>query len=367
MTKNKTVIFVCDARDYHAMDWFHEVKDIAVGCDVFLATDISGDGNVPDLTRVDDKVVRLFNINKFLLKKQSVVADIWRNFIKLVSTPMQIQGLKRVKAQYPDAIFHAHSMYYIFLSWLAGVKFIATPMGSDVLVRPDESKLYRYVTKKSLQAAYIITGDSVKMQGKVKELSGRDSEVIQNGIDVRAISSYINNAEQRKGVVSIRGFYPNYQIEKLMDAREYSHVHPSITFIYPFYEEEYRKSIEKRMEEGDKDLGRLPKEELYTLLAGAMLVISIPESDSSPRSVYESIFSGCCVAVSYSPWIHTMPACMQARIVVADLNDQGWLDKALDKAKEIISQPYVPSHEALVEYDQYESMKKVCREVYRII
>lgn len=367
MTKNETVIFVCDARDYHAMDWFHEVKSIAVNCDVFLATDISGDGNVPDLTKRDDKVVRLFNINKFLLKKQSAVADVWRNFVKLASTPMQIIGLRKLKRQYPDAIFHAHSMYYIFLCWLARLKFIATPMGSDVLVRPDESKAYRYMTKKSLQAAYIITGDSLKMQEKVKELSGRDSEVIQNGIDVRMISSYINNAVPRNGVVSIRGLYPNYQIEKLMDAREQSNSHPAITFIYPFHEEEYRKSIQKRMRKEDKDLGRLPKEELYTLLAGTMLVISIPESDSSPRSVYESIFSGCCVAVSYSPWIHTMPACMQARITLANLEDTGWFDEVLNKAKEITAKPYVPSQEALIEYDQYESMKKVCREVYHII
>jgi hypothetical protein len=367
MMKNKIVIFVCGAMDYHSMDWFHEVKSIAIECEVFLATDIVGDRNASDLTNSGDKVVKLFDINKFLLKRQSRIADIWRNFVKLASTPIQIIELRKLKKQYPEALFHAHSMYYIFLCWYARLKFIATPMGSDVLVRPDKSKLYRYMTKRSLQAAYLITVDSLKMKEKVKELSGRDSELIQNGIDVRMITSYINNEALRKGLVSIRGFYPNYQIEKLMDAREQSNSHPAITFIYPFYEEEYRKSIQKKMQKEDKDLGLLPKQELYKLLAGTLLVVSIPESDSSPRSVYESIFCGCCVAVSYSPWIHTMPACMQARIILVNLDEKGWLDNALNSAKEITKKPYLPSQEALINYDQYESMKKVCREIYHII
>lgn len=367
MAKNKAIIFVFSAIDYHAMDWFHEIKNIALDCEVFLVTDILGDGDASDLSHRDDKVVSIFDISKFLLKKQSRIADIWRNFVKLASTPMQGIKLRKLKKKYPDAIFHAHSMYYIFLCWYSGLKFIATPMGSDVLVRPNESKLYRYMTKRSLKAADIITVDSLKMQEKVKELCGRNSELIQNGIDVRMIKSYINNATLRRGVVSIRGFYPNYQIGKLMDAREQSNSCPAITFVYPFHEEEYRNSIQKRMQKEDKDLGRLPKQELYRLLADTMLVVSIPESDSSPRSVYESIFSGCCVAVSYSPWIDTIPACMRARIAVVNLDDTDWLDNALNRAKEITENPYVPSQEALMEYDQYESMKKVCREVYNII
>ncbi len=240
-------------------------------------------------------------------------------------------------------------------------------MGSDVLVRPDESKIYRYMTVQSLKAAQQITGDSVKMQQKIRDLSDRDSAVIQNGIDVRMIASFISDAEERKEVVSIRGFYPNYQIERLLNSRESSEKKVSITFIYPFYEAGYRDSILARFISGDRDIGRLPKEELYSLLASSLLVISIPESDSSPRSVYEAIFAGCCVAVSYSPWINSLPDCMRARLAVVDLTDPVWLEKILITAREITSVKYIPSQEALIEYDQFESMKKVCREIYKII
>lgn len=363
------VIFVCDSRDYHAMDWFHVVKEICAGTGhpVFVATDISDQGGELSLVKEDDKIIQLFNINKLLFKKQSRFADLWRNFIKVGTTPLQILGLRKLAKQYPGAIFHAHSMYYIFLCWLARLKFIATPMGSDVLVRPDESKIYRYMTVQSLKAAHLITGDSVKMQQKVMDLSNRDSAVIQNGIDVRMIASFISDSKERKEVVSIRGFYPNYQIEELLNSRDHSKEKINITFIYPFYESGYRDGILARFIPGDKDLGRLPKTELYALLASSLLVISIPESDSSPRSVYEAVFAGCCVAVSYSPWIDSLPACMRARLAVVDLTDPLWFDKVLVTAKEIAAIKYVPSQEALIEYDQYESMKKVCSDIYKII
>jgi len=363
----ESVIFVCDSKCFHSMDWYHQVQEICPEKNVMFATDVIETDSTISLIKPNDKIVVLYDIYYLLRKKQSTISDIWRNLVKLGTTPLQIKALRKLAKEYSDVIFHAHSMYYIFLCWLARVKFIATPMGSDVLVRPDESGIYRYMTKKSLQAAYYITVDSVKMQHKIAELSGRNSEVIQNGIDVRSISSFVSDKINRKDIVSIRGFYPNYRIEKLMDAREKSCPTVNITFIYPFFEEGYKNEMKERMTPEDKDLGRLPKMELYKLLACTLLVVSIPESDSSPRSVYEAVFSGCCVAVSYSLWIDSLPACMRARLIVVELEYENWLDTAITKAKQITATPYTPSTEALIEYDQYESMKKVCRDIYKII
>lgn len=363
------IIFICDSRDYHSMDWFHVVKEICSTSEllVAVATDITEEREDFVLIKEDDIIFRLFNISNFLLKRKSLFSDIWRNFIKFVSIPIQVFQLRKLKKKYPNALFHAHSMYYIILSWLSSLKFIATPMGSDVLVRPDKSYIYRLLTIKALKAAHQITVDSTKMQNKISSLCKRDSIIIQNGIDVRMITSLISDEKKRNEVLSIRGLYPNYQIEKILDAREVSDKNLSITLVYPFYESGYRNNILSRLNFGDKDLGRLPKENLYSLLASSMLVISIPESDSSPRSVYESIFAGCCVAVSYSPWIDSMPICMRTRIFEVKLDDPFWLNKALQAAIKITAVKYLPSREALVEYDQYESMKRVCQDVYKVI
>jgi hypothetical protein len=287
--------------------------------------------------------------------------------VKIVFTPFQIFGLIKLKKKFPDALFHAHSMYYIFISWLAGLKFIATPMGSDVLVRPEKSFLYRYFTKKSLHFAYGITVDSVRMMEKVRLLSGRDSELVQNGVDVRMISTFENNHIPRSEVVSIRGFYKNYQIDKIFDSRDQSSSHTPITFVYPFHDEIYQMDLQKRMQKFDRDLGRISRDHLYKLLSHTQLVVSIPESDSSPRSVYESIFSGCCVAVSYSDWVASLPSCMRGRTIIVNLDDKDWFVKAVNSAKEITRMPYIPSVEALKNFDQHETMKRVCHEIYHII
>jgi hypothetical protein len=363
------IIFVCDSRDYHAIDWFHIVNDICYdkGYSVMIATDIFDENEKFNLINKSDSVIQLYNINKLLIKKQSRFSDIWRNIIKLVTTPLQIFGLIKLRKQFPNAVFHAHSMYYIFLCWLARLKFIATPMGSDVLVRPSESNIYRLMTIYSLKAATQITVDSVEMQQMIMELSNKNSSIIQNGIDTRMITSFISETKLRNEVVSIRGFYPNYQIEELLNSREICEINIGITFIYPFYESSYRDSILARFIPEDKDLGRLTKVELYKLLTSSFLVISIPESDSSPRSVYESIFAGCCVAVTYSEWIDYLPSCMRSRLILVDLSDHLWLSKAITTAKQISKIKYIASKEALIEYDQFESMKKVCKEVYKII
>ncbi len=365
MKPNK-IIFVCDSRDYHAMDWYHTVKDICNTNNVFVATDIIADLD-NNLILEDDNILELRNINFLLFNNQSRISDIWRNFIKLLSSFFQVYKLRKLSKTYPNSIFHAHSMYYIFLCWLARLNFIATPMGSDVLVRPDQSFFYRLITRYALKFADVITVDSVSMQKKVSELSSRNSFIVQNGIDVSLINSFLVKSSKRDNVVSIRGFYPNYQIEKIIDSRLASKLDTSISFVYPFYDVNYRNAILTEFIKGDKDFGRLPKNELYSLLVSSYLVLSIPESDSSPRSVYESIFSGACVAVSYSAWVDSLPSCMQERVVVVDLSDHLWFNKALNDAKIITQTPYIPSHEALVEYDQYESMKNVCKEIYRFI
>lgn len=122
--------------------------------------------------------------------------------------------------------------------------------------------------------------------------------------------------------------------------------------------------MQKLMITHDDDLGRLDKNDMYRLLSESFLVISIPESDSSPRSVYESIFSGCCVAVTYNQWIESLPQCMKNRLFIVDLDDPLWLEKAFEFAKKCVLVPYVPSEEALEMFDQRKSIGKVIEKLY---
>lgn len=360
----KDIVIVGGARDYHVMDWYRTVKALVSERKVILLTDLIGGEGFDILVTPDDTVKKLFIIDWFLFRIQSRKGDLWRNIFKLIVLPIQVFLLKRYAKKHPDSVYHAQPMYYMFLCWLAGVEFIGTPQGSEVLVRPKRSKLYKYFATKALNAAKFITIDSQSMKDAIKELSGKDAMIIQNGIDIQNIAKYRIENKNKNIVCSIRGMTELYRIKNILEARNSSNTMYPITFIYPFQDQIYRNEIDALFQTDDKDLGRLGKEDMYKLLASAKLVISIPESDSSPRSVYESIFSGACVAVTYNPWIDILPVCMKKRVFIVDLEDNNWFDNAIKYANSISKRPYVPSEEAMEMFDEKRTMRKAIELLY---
>lgn len=354
------IIFLADGRDFHVRDWYLTVKEVCPRRMVLLATDLIESESCPRLVDKDDLVIHLFNIDRFLFKKASNFGNIWRNVVKLVAFPIQIPHLKKILRDHPTATYHAHTMYYMFLCWIANIEYIATPQGDEILIRPYRSTLYMFFAKKSLLAAKHIIIDSINLQNGILKLCGKKSIVIQNGIDAEEIALNIKKSNTRSHITSIRGLYPNYRIEKIFEARSNCLSFNPLVLFYPFSEAGYIKVISKKINKEDIDLGRIEtKAEMYQLLGSSLLAISIPESDSSPRSVYESIFCGCCVAVSYNSWIESVPECMRSRIVIVNIEDNSWLEKAIEQARVITKEPFNPTEKALNLFDQKRSMKQV--------
>jgi len=359
------IVFVGNGRCYHTLDWYRDAKTICYPNKVFLATDlIESEGHIK-IVKADDNIINLYNIDKLLLRKQSRLGNIWRNIVKGFFSPLQAVRLIKIAKNNSIRIFHAHSTYYMFLCWLARVPFIATPQGSEILIRPNKSGIYRHFLIKSLLAAKSITVDSVHMQNKIIQLCGKKAAIIQNGIDTKAIMRFAANSIERKNIISIRGFHPLYRIDEILNARATSLKKPPLLFVYASWEEGYRAKVAKKYEKGDVDLGRIAqKTKYYELLFSSLLAISIPESDSSPRGVYEAIFCGCCVAITKSNWIDALPSCMRARLFIVSLEDALWLDKAIDYAEVIAKEPYRPSELALETYDQKKSMEIIVSRLY---
>lgn len=359
------IIFVGSAKDYHTMDWYRQVRDLCPQRYVAIATDLIESEGHARLVTPEDNVLELCIVDSLLLGTQSALGNLWRNVVKLIALPISVLKLRALARRHKGAIFHAHSMFYIMLCWAARVRFIATPMGSDVLVRPDHSALYRYFTIRSLRGAAAITVDSRALQLKIHRLCGVDSHIVQNGIDTEAVRRMVPRDARRTRVVSLRALDPNYRIVEIVKARDAAREKVDLDFIYPFDESGYAQRVKGMMTSGDRDHGRLNRNDMYALLAQTRLAISIPISDSSPRTVYESIFAGCCVAVSPGGWIEELPACMRARLfLVDDPERHGWFDEALAFADRMLSVPYEPSREAIERYDQKEAMLAVCRRFY---
>lgn len=359
------IVILGNARCFHTMDWYRTVKSIVKPRRVLFFTDLIDSEGHEKIVDDDVDLAELCNIDWLLLTKQSTLGNIWRNAVKAFMLPVQVLYLRRACKRNRNAIIHAHTMYYMWMCWIAGVKFIGTPQGGEVLVRSTTSKVYRYFAIKSLTAAMHVIVDSINMKNRIYQLCGVEAVVIQYGIDSTALFKANRLATKRTHIVSIRGITSNYRIDKIFNARNLSVIKPPLSFFYPFWFEEYKAEVFKGLLRDDRDLGRMtPKNKVYDLLANTLLAISIPSSDSSPRSVYEAIFAGCCVAVTYSLWIDSLPKCMRSRLFIVDLDNPGWLDEAVDHARSITSTPYIPSEEALNKFDQIRAMKIVCEKFY---
>lgn len=362
---NKMIVFLCGSRDYHAMDWYRSSLELLPNNNICILTDLIQSEGVKKLIIPTDNVYKLIIIDRLLFKKQSKLGNIWRNLIKLIVFPLQIVILKIFSFRYPEAIFHAHSMYYLFLAWAANINYIGTPQGSDVLVKPFKSKLYKFFSIKSLKSAKTITVDSINMRDRVKELSGKESIIIQNGIDIESIIKYKeeikSNKIKRVKNVSMRGITPLYRIQDIIKSRNNIDVDLNIplTFIYPFSDNQYRNEVFKSLKSFDEDLGRVDRNKMYELFIQTKIAFSIPISDSSPRSVYEAIFCGSIVAITYNSYYDNLPLCMKSRIIIVDLHEKDWFKKAVDKAANLNNITFKPSIDALEIFDQKKSFKKM--------
>lgn len=359
----KNIVFVCGAKDFHAIDKYRITSKIVYPRRMLLLTDTIESEGQPKLISDESSLSHLYIIDRLLFRKQSALGHIWRNMVKLLFIPIQVYRLKRFYAKNPDCIYHALPMYYIMLCYWAKVPFVATPQGSEILVRAVKSKIYRYYAIRSLKAARKVVVDSVSMKNTIFELSKVHSVVLKNGFDTTEVLK--THKSGKTIILSIRGMHPMYRIDKIIQARLHSKEKPAISFVYPAMDEDFKSKVREGFSHADIDLGRLEKAALYETMANTLLAISIPTSDSSPRSVYECIFAGACVAVTYSPYLDELPMCMRERIYLVDINDEGWLDKAILYARKITAIPFVPSEEAFDMCDQERTIRKVINELYK--
>lgn len=361
----REIAIVGNARCYHTMDWYRTVVSLAEpGRRIDFLTDLIDSESHEVLVRKDDPIVDLFNVDRLLFRRQSSLGNVWRNLVKLAFAPVQAWQLKRYDRAHPGKIYHAHTMYYMFVCWIAGVEFVGTPQGSEVLVRPYRSKAYHAMATVSLKAAKTVTVDSVAMQDGIRKLAGVEALIVQNGVEVEKLALHRRN-QHRDVVLSLRGLTDLYRIETILTARAASTTAPSLTFIYPFWDDTYRATLEPLLRPDDQDMGRIDKPEMYELLSRTSLAISVPRSDSSPRSVYEAIFAGACVAATPGGWWDALPDCMKARITLVDLARPDWLDQALKFAAERGRQEYRPSDEAIDRFSQERSMFRAMQTLYR--
>ena len=363
--KNWDIVILGGARDFHAMDWYRAVKRICEKKSVVFLTDSLEAEGLNDLSQPGDQIEKLFIIDSFLPQRMQIWLRPWKIFVKLAFLPIQIILLRRFYFASGRPIIHAHPMYFMLLSRLARVPFIGTPQGDELLIHPQKNKLYKLIARWVLQGSSSVIVDSEQMKKAAKDISYIEAHVIQNGINMAEINSVAKTKAPRFRIVSNRGLMEIYQIDKIMHARDAQLPNLGITFSYPFANPDYQGIISQLMTEKDENIGRLElKVDLYKILRETLLVVSIPKSDSSPRSIYEAIFCGCCIAATPNPWIDALPLTMRSRIYIVDLDNPRWLEEAYEFSSLANRIPFEPCEDSINTYDEDSSLRIAVEKFY---
>ena len=218
----------------------------------------------------------------------------------------------------PDLV-HAH--WLPEFGWMAAreglTPLVSSAWGSDVF---GVHGIGRSRSKRALEGSNLVLADSMALARATRDLAGREVpvEVVRWGLDLQEFAPGNSlEARSRLGithrgplVASVRGFDPVYNPELLVKAfasvRSRADAH--LLFKFPL---ESAPTEAKQVEavinelgisEAVTMLGNLPFERLPDVYRAADVIVSIPSTDSSPRSVWEALACGRPVVVSDLPW-----------------------------------------------------------------
>jgi len=283
---------------------------------------------------------RILNLFKFKSHK-------WYQLNKLISIRVYAKKVDAIIDKYDIDIVHAHSLYYGYLaSFIKGnVKIVFTPMGSDVILHAQNNRLYRHMAFNAFKKAHITTGDSLFLQNQGYKVGAKKNNnyIIQNGVDSNIFFPKTNNLRRNYGVkedevliFSPRAITPLYNIDIILEAiHELVNAGHKLKCMLSFaFGDEYSNQLKKKTQDlGIVDnilwLGYLSYEDMAKHYNAADIVVSIPSSDSSPKSVYEAMFCKKPIVVSDLQWSYELldDEC----IIRVSVRDSEQLSTAIDK------------------------------------
>ena len=310
------ILFICSVADWHMRHWLkywskqHQVyifSDNVINSRVEDFQDLVG---IEIATGLFDGILNTFQIkSKFLIKINKFVSSYrYAKKIALLSKELNIDFV------------HAHSLFYGLITFFVNKKIpvIFTPMGSDVILHAQKNLIYRLMALAAFKRADIVTGDSFLLRDKGLKVGAKlkHNYIIQNGVDAEIFYPRPNNLRHKylikddeSLIFSPRSIAAIYNIDIIIQAiavLSKRNIRVRCMFTYAFGDEYYLGL--KRLAEmlGIQDqliwLGFVNEYEMAELYNASNLVVSVPSSDSSPKSVYEAIFCNKPVIVSNLQW-----------------------------------------------------------------
>jgi glycosyltransferase involved in cell wall biosynthesis len=217
----------------------------------------------------------------------------------------------------PDLV-HAH--WLPEYGWLAARErlhpLVCSAWGSDVFgVRGHAKRRSRF----ALGEAELVLADSADLARETRMLAGKDFpvEVVRSPLDLELFAPGDQKAAREalglpdaRLVVSMRGLGPIYNPVLLLEAfAVVLGAHPDVRLVLKRPAGKAPLEVTSTVDRlGLSDavimLGSVSLKQMPDVYRSADVVVSVPSSDSSPRSVWEAFACGRPVVVSDLPWAH---------------------------------------------------------------
>ncbi len=241
---------------------------------------------------------------------------------KLLSTFIYARKIDKIIKEKNIDIVHAHNLYQGFIcSYLKSkVPIVFTPMGSDIIIHSQNNYIYKYMAQRAFKRADVVTGDSLLIQKKGYLVGAKSykNHIIQNGVDskkfyprVSKIRNTLNIDDDELLIFSPRGLDEIYNIKNILGVIKLlidENFKVKCMISYGFGESnlsslrDHIKYLE--IEDSVIWIGNLEYDDMPDYYNASDLIISIPNSDSSPKTVYEAMFCGKIVIVSDLDWVY---------------------------------------------------------------
>ncbi len=237
-----------------------------------------------------------------------------------------VRWIRRLRHDVRPAVVHAHWLcgYAAFAAIARATPLVAMAWGSDVYGADGVRTLANRV---ALHGADVAMADSQALLDRLIALgAARDRTVLVNwGVDLTTFAP-VNGA--RPAVRAELGLGPGPVI---LSPRSLTPVYNPETILAAFAlvtrARPDAQLVLKHMGIDDPGLpsvadasvhvvGHVPHERMAGYYQAADVCVSIPSSDSSPRSVWEAMACGCPVIVSDLPWVHELIGAEQDALVV---------------------------------------------------
>ena len=310
------ILFCCSADDWHMEHWIKYWSD---NHEVLIITDLYYHTKKLKFSN-NVKIIEMKGVLSFLIKKYKVNNKFWSYVNKIISIIHYSLVINKIALSENVDYVHAHSLYYgaICFNINKRVPVIFTPMGSDIIIHAQKSIAHRIFAIMAFKRSNIVTGDSFLLQekGLLVGASLNNNYIIQNGVDSKLFFPGVDKRYQlfkldRSDIIifSPRSLAKLYNIKTILEAiyilkNRKINVYCLLTYAFG---DEYIDDLKnyantKGIKENLIWLGYLNQSKMPEIYNSSDIIVSVPDSDSSPKSVYEAMFCKKPVILSDLTW-----------------------------------------------------------------